>query len=265
MPESWEYPNSDVRAIVETLTREIKSVLEGNLEGLYLKGSLALGDFNAETSDVDLLVITKERVTDEDFTKLAEMHSQIQKTANRYANEVEPAYVPLHDIQNFSPRHEYPALERGPDERLKWKSLGANWILEFWTVRERGITLYGPDPKTLIPPIPKEEMVVAARQVLQEDWLEWVDTWANPEWHTHAGEMRYVVETMCRALYIVAHGELSSKPKAVRWALEALPEPWPALVNQSQSWTAGGAVDWTATAEVEAFVRWTAARLQGEG
>lgn len=52
------YPNPDVQEIIETLVRQIKSVLADNLEGLYLKGSLALGDFNPETSDVDLLVIT---------------------------------------------------------------------------------------------------------------------------------------------------------------------------------------------------------------
>jgi predicted nucleotidyltransferase len=255
------YPNQDVRAIVESLTREIGSVLEGNLEGLYLKGSLALGDFNSETSDVDLLVITRELVTNKDFTALTRMHGQIEKMPNRYASDIELTYISLDAIQNFRPGQEYPALERGQGEKLKWKLLGANWILEFWTVRERGITLLGPDPKTLIPPISAAEVVAATRQVVAEDWLEWVDTWAEPGWQTHAGELRFAVETMCRALYTAARSELPSKPKAVRWALETLPQPWSGLVAESQSWAAGGAAEHCVTAEVEAFVRWTAARL----
>ncbi|MER3555417.1 MAG: hypothetical protein C4331_14030 [Meiothermus sp.] len=258
------YPNPDVQEIIETLVRQIKSVLADNLEGLYLKGSLALGDFNPETSDVDLLVITKELVSGEDFTRLAAMHEQIQRLPNRYTNDVELAYIPLHAILNFRPRREYPALERGAGEKLKWKALGANWVLEFWTVRERGVRLFGPDPKGLIPPISKGEMVAATRQVLREDWLEWVNTWDNPDWRTHAGEMRFVVETMCRVLYTVAQGELSSKPKAVRWAQETLQEPWRSLIAQSQSWNAGGVLDKATVAQVEAFVRWTAERLQDE-
>jgi len=258
------YPNADVQEVAETLVRQIMSVLADTLEGIYLKGSLALGDFDPQTSDVDLLVITKKLVTGESFAELAKMHDGIQTLSNRYANEVELAYVPLSAIQNFRPRQEYPALERGVGERLKWKSLGANWILEFWTVREHGITLCGPDPKTLIPPITSDEIVGAVRQVLAQDWLEWVDTWDSPEWSTHAGEMRFVVETLCRALYTVGHGELSSKPKAVRWALETLPEPWRSLITESQSWAAGGSLDGARVAQIEAFVRWTAARLHDE-
>ncbi|MBF6594542.1 MAG: DUF4111 domain-containing protein [Thermaceae bacterium] len=243
------------------MLKAIKSVLSDNLEGIYLKGSLALGDFDPKTSDIDLLVINKELVSEEDFTRLAEMHSQIQKMHNRYANEVELAYVPLSAIQNFRPQQQYPVLERGVGERLKWKSLGANWILEFWTVREHGITLYGPNPKTLIPPITSDEIVGAVRQVLAQDWLEWVDTWDSPEWSTHAGEMRFVVETLCRALYTVGHGELSSKPKAVRWALLTLPEPWRSLITESQSWVAGGSLDGARVAQIEAFVRRVATQV----
>lgn len=73
--------------------------------------------------------------------------------------------------------------------------------------------------------------------------------------------MRFVIETVCRALYTAAHGELPSKPKAVRWALKTLPQPWPALVAESQFWAAGGAAELSITAEVEAFVRWAAAWL----
>ena len=57
------YPNADVQEVAETLVRQIMSVLADTLEGIYLKGSLALGDFNPETSDVDLLVTFEDGFT----------------------------------------------------------------------------------------------------------------------------------------------------------------------------------------------------------
>lgn len=97
----WMYPNADVRTIVEILVGQIASTLEDNLEALYLRGALALGDFNPETSDIDLLVLTRELVTDKDFTALTRMHGQIEKMPNRYASDIELAYAPLDAIQNF--------------------------------------------------------------------------------------------------------------------------------------------------------------------
>lgn len=254
--------NPAVRGILEVLHQRIPQVLGDNLEGLYVKGSLVLGDFNPETSDVDLLVVIKEPVSEEDFPALVEMHDEIQTLPNPYAHELELAYIPIHAIQSFETRRRYPALERGEKQKLKGKSLGANWILEFWTVREHGVILYGPDPKTLIPPIFPDQIMGAVRTVLAEDWLAWVDTWDDPEWPTHQGEMRFVVETMCRASYTLEYARVSSKPVAVRWALEALAEPWPALIRHSQSWATGGVATPQTVSEVEAFVRWTVNSLE---
>lgn len=249
--------------MVTLLQREIVAELGWNLEGLYLKGSLALGDFNPETSDIDLLALVKEPLAAEEFTRLARRHARIHSLPHRYAKEVELAYVPVGDVQRFQSGKAYPALERG--ERLKWKPLGANWILEFWTVRERGGVLYGPDPKALIPPISPAEVRAAVRRVLAQDWLEWVATWQEPGWQTQAGEMRFVVETMCRALYTGRSGRLISKPKAVEWALEAWPQPWSGLVRQSQAWRAGGKVEPSVCAQVARLVGWTQQQLARGG
>ncbi|NJK45712.1 MAG: DUF4111 domain-containing protein [Pleurocapsa sp. SU_196_0] len=142
-----------------------------------------------------------------------------------------------------------------------WRELGVNWLLECWTVRERGIALYGPNPKSLITPIPPVRLVEVVRERLA-DWLAYANTVDDPGWRSHLGEMRYTVETMCRALYTLATHELCGKPSAVRWALETLPEPWHALVVRSQSWRVGVPVGEAVSAEVRAFVRWVARRAE---
>ncbi len=57
------YP--DVNAVLTILLDGAQSVLGDHFIGLYLYGSLASGDFNPQTSDVDFLVVTDTDLTDE--------------------------------------------------------------------------------------------------------------------------------------------------------------------------------------------------------
>lgn len=257
------YPNPEVREIVEALVSGVGGVLGADLMGIYLRGSLVTGDFNPETSDVDLLIVVGQNLNQADFERLDAMHRRIQTlpalALNRYANEVELAYVPVSDINGFEPGEWYISLERG--EGLRWKQLRHNWVVEFWAVREHGVTLLGPEPKTFIEPIPMERVVGAIRLELG-NWLLWVDSWDSPGWQNnpenHAGEMRFAVETMCRVLYTLTHLGLCSKKVAACWALDNLPEPWSLLIQESQSWQAGGAVSPNTTRQIADFIRWVA-------
>jgi hypothetical protein len=67
-----------------------------------------------------------------------------------------------------------------------------------------------------------------------------------------------VVETMCRALYTLARGELASKERSVAWAVETLPEPWPLTVERSRGWRGDDTPDPAIVPEVRRFVLWAA-------
>jgi len=49
-----------------------------------------------------------------------------------------------------------------------------------------------------------------------------------------------------------------SKPKAVEWAVSALPEPWRALVERAVAARADESADPDSVADVLAFVEWVA-------
>jgi predicted nucleotidyltransferase len=251
------YPHPDIQSIVEALVQAIRETLKNNLEGIYLRGSLVTGDFDPLTSDVDLLIVVNRDLNQADFDQLDAMHKRIQILPNRYSNEIELAYVPTSDVNGFEPGKKYISIERG--ELLRWKQLRYNWVVEFWSVREQGIALFGPDPKTFIEPIPMERVTKAIRLELGA-WQEYVKSWDSPSWQTHAGEMRFAVETMCRVMYTLELHQLCSKPVAVRWALEKLEEPWIRLIRKSQSWQGGGAVSPLTAKQTSKFVRWVIAK-----
>jgi hypothetical protein len=78
------------------------------------------------------------------------------------------------------------------------------------------------------------------------------------DWRLPRSHKAYVVETMCRALYTLTCGTLTSKVQAVAWALETLPEPWLSTVKRSQTWRSDTTVDPAINPQVQQFVLWVA-------
>jgi hypothetical protein len=124
-------------------------------------------------------------------------------------------------------------------------------------VREHGITLYGPEPQTLIDPISTIKIKQAIRGLLGY-WVAWAQEPDDPDWLLVKGHQAYVIETMCRALYALDSGELAGKAKAAAWASAALPEPWRALVTESQTWRTSKVIDADNAKVMLAFVHWAA-------
>jgi hypothetical protein len=86
----------------------------------------------------------------------------------------------------------------------------------------------------------------------------WAYDLDNPEWQWPRSHKFYVVETMCRALYTLAHGEIGSKPQSVAWARQSLPEPWRGLVERAQAWQNDRTMDESLIKPVRGFVLWAA-------
>lgn len=248
--------NAQINELLATLMQELPARLPANLVGLYLRGSLLMGDFRPATSDIDLLAVTYQRVSNAEYERLAELHTQIAQSDHPFAQRIEIAYIDRNALRRFQPGQRFPTLGQG--ETLAWSEHFSNWILERWMVREHGIALFGPMPTTLIEPIARQELVDATRGRLQ-NWIEWASDITDDEWQWPRRHKAYVVETMCRIYNTLVTGEIRSKPQAVAWAQATLPEPWATLVASSQSWHGDDSLDPTLIVPVRDFILWVAA------
>ena len=246
-----------INQLIAHLLTELPTQLPANLVGVYLRGSLATGDFRPESSDIDLLAVTYQRVNDAEFARLAELHQTIAASDHPFGTRLEIAYIDRDALRRYQPGQRFPTLGQG--ETLVWAEHQSNWLLERWMVREQGIALVGPFPMTLIDPIPTAAIVDATRARLQ-DWAEWAYDINDPEWQWPRRHKFYVVETMCRALHTLATGAIQSKPQGVAWARQHLPAPWRALVTRSQAWQTDDTLDASLIAPVRDFVLWAAAQ-----
>ncbi len=254
------YP-TEVSGLIEALFAGVRDALGDNLLGFYLRGSLALGDFNPETSDVDLLVVTHQPVSEAEFAALAALHARTPAGHEPDEHHYEISYVDRASLKRFEPgERRHPTT--GTDWPFDWADHRDNWVLERWTVRERGVALFGPDPKVLIAPISPEELRAAVRAEIEERVRAWAGGQVAPDWLLPRYYQAFEVETVCRALYTLARGELPTKPRAVAWAIETLPEPWRSLVQRCQAWRADDTLDPSTVPDVMRFVRWAASRAE---
>lgn len=223
-------PYPEVNVLLQELLENVQAVLGNHLLGMYLDGSLTSGDFDQD-SDIDFVVVTDEDVSGALCLTLQAMHEHIAALDTRLAIQLEGSYISQHAIRRFDPEYAlHPSIERGSGERLKMVVHDESWAVHRYVLRERGITLIGPSPQTLIDPVSPAELRKAMLNVLHV-WAAHILN--HPEEMKSRGYQSYTVLSLCRILYTLQSGEVVSKPFAMRWAKEALGEKWVSLIDRA--------------------------------
>src|SRR5262245_19888407 len=72
-----------VDEVVQTYLPLVDAALPGVVEGLYLHGSIALGDFCADRSDVDFVAVCPARPAEDAVAGLAQVHAELARERPR--------------------------------------------------------------------------------------------------------------------------------------------------------------------------------------
>jgi len=223
-------PYPDVNEILSLLLFNVKEILQDQFVGMYLYGSLSSGDFKPETSDIDFLVVTTDTLSKETITALEVMHNRTWATSLKRAGKLEGAYVPKEPIRRHNSNGvPCPTINEG---KFFVDKLGSDWIIQRHVVREYGLVIEGPDPKTLIDFVSPNDIRGAVMGTLREWWFPMLD---DPTWlrNGESGDRAFAVITMCRVLHALEHGTIASKPKAIQWAQAKLGVPLKKLIDQA--------------------------------
>ena len=225
------YP--ELASVLQQFVASVQNALGSNFIGAYLVGSLATGDFDLD-SDVDLLILTKAELGDAELRALQTIHVDIHALGCYPAEHLEGSYLsadllnradlvgvePLWYVDNGST-----SLERSIHDN--------QWHVR-WILRERGITIIGPDPKTLLDPVPTGALrseAVAAIQELESRFVAEIDRplgWFN----TRFGQS-FAALTCCRMLQTCKTGIVQSKLSGVKWAEQSLDPAWCELIRKA--------------------------------
>ena len=236
------YPTAyaEVNEILNLLLSNVSEILAGQFVGMYLYGSLSSGDFDPQGSDIDFLVVTSELLSSEKIAELGSMHDRFWASGLEWASRLEGTYIPTDALRRYEPSAAaYPTIN---EARFYVDGHGTDWVIQRHIVRECGVVVAGPQPKTLIDPISPEEIRNAVLGILNDWWFPMLD---DPAWLSgHAAEYHaYTVLTMCRALHALQHGTIVSKPAAAKWAQAELGEPWSQVIQRSLAQRLGRGTD----------------------
>ncbi len=220
-------PYTDINALIELILSSLQHILGAKLIGLYLHGSLVIGDFDPGISDIDLVAALSMQIDEREFAALQTMHSDIVQQYREWDNRIEVCYISLAALNTVRSRTSQIA-NISPGEPLHMRESTREWLSNWYLVREKGAALFGPSPKEFIEPISKEEFIQAIKAHARA-WGEWIH-----DMHTWKGHA-YAILTMCRALYTCTNGEQVSKKQAGLWVQQTLPQ-WSQLIRNAFLW-----------------------------
>jgi shikimate kinase len=218
---------ADLNAVLRELTHGAITVLGDNLVGAYLQGSFALGDAD-QYSDVDFLIPTRAPITPGQEAALRALHASFPARAIGWAKHLEGSYPPADELRTLAAvGRPWLYVDNGASQ-MEW-STHCNSAVTRWILREHGVILTGPEPKTLVDPVSAADLRAqvhhdAKRFIpLLAGWADLDNAWTQP----------YVVATFCRFLHTLDTGLVSSKREAMTWARHTLDPQWSDLIQQA--------------------------------
>ncbi|MBR4068468.1 MAG: DUF4111 domain-containing protein [Clostridia bacterium] len=215
--------------LLERFTAMSRRIFGDNLLGVYLHGSLAMGCFNPQKSDIDLLLAVEREPTDEE--KLAFMQQVIAFNEEAPAKGLElsivtrdavnPFCYPTHFVLHFSPMH-LDWFRRDPTGYVQhMKGEDPDLAAHCTVVRKCGKVLCGAPVEAFFGDVPTAAYLDSIRQDVagaEEDIVT---------------DPIYMTLNLCRVLAYAREGLVLSKQEGGQWGLSHLPEEHCPVIRQA--------------------------------
>lgn len=250
-PDSAEYKLNERMIMMETnvpyaflLDRFVEAsrkILQDNLLGIYLHGSAVMGCFNPLKSDLDLIIVIRETMTDE--IKRTYMDQILALDSEAPAKGIEmsvvtrdvcdPFVYPTPFDLHYSRMHSEWYRQDPEDYIQKMKGTDQDLAAHFTVIRGRGQCLYG---------LPVGEIF---GEVPEQDYLDsiWNDICDAEEDITE--DTMYLTLNLARVLAYLKEKQVFSKKEGGMWALQHLPREYhPAVTLAMQEYETGGPVQY---------------------
>jgi hypothetical protein len=239
-----------VGAYAGAVAEALRATLGGDLVGLYLHGSAAIGDYHPTRSDVDLLAVCAAPLGDTARDTVAARLAAdalpcpaaggLEFSLITRSEATNPGAAPAYELHGWDGRGRLHA-DPGPGD--------PDLPLHFAAVRASGVVIFGPAPSDVFREVGRDELL--PRLAAELDWAD-----------AHASSS-YRVLTACRALRVLAEGRLCSKREAAEWVLERGDSP-PLVAAVLHHHIAATSPAGLEPAAVAAFIATVRAQLQAQ-
>ncbi len=215
--------------ILDEITKKSREILGDALTGVYLHGSMAMGCFHADKSDIDLIAVVDGDVSDAQKMRLMEAFVHFNGQAPPKGLEISvvkrehcsPFHYPTPYELHFSPAHLQRFLEDPQDYVEKMKGEDIDLAAHFTVIRKYGIVLFGEKIEDVFAPVPEAaylDSIYADIEHAAQDILK---------------QPVYMILNLCRTLAFVREGLCLSKEEGGKWGLGHLPPEHTPLVLEA--------------------------------
>ena len=223
-----------VQAIVDAYLEAVDDEAPGLVEGLYLTGSTALGEFRPHTSDIDFLAVTTNRPDADAIAALGRAHARVRKRCPRPF--FDGRYVTWDQLAR-DPRQAGP----GPysyEGRFLGQGQGDCSPVTWHTVASCGVRCRGPEPADLAIWTDSAALHSWTLNNFDSYWRplmrrarRFPDPWSLTAFTSYGAV--WVVLSVCRLHYTLATGNICSKEEAGCYGLRTFPEQWHRVLNEA--------------------------------
>lgn len=250
-----KYPAIDL-VIIDFSTNLLK-ILKEKIVGIYLTGSLSYGDFVLERSDIDLLVVVKDKLDINEIELIRNLHKDIEVKYSSWKERIECSYTPIYMLNEILPPKE-PRPWIGSGVLYPEAPYGNEWIINSYLLQEYGIPIYGKQYKELLTkPIDILEVQKACvRDIFKE--IEPKIKYKEELYDSHI--QSYTVLNICRILYTVFNAKVGSKVVSAKWVKEVFAPQWSSLIIKSEKWKYGE--DLNSIEEVVEFIKFSISKIK---
>lgn len=235
--------------------------LPGRFEGLYLTGSIALGDFRPGVSDVDFVAMTAGLLDDGALSVLDAVHAELRAKGDR--PEFDGLYLRWEDLANVPERAQRRPYHLGGAFHRADLCFEANPVT--WRVlRDHGMVMRGPAPASLDIWTDPRGLADWTIRNLNSYWADWIDRHASlltgkPKSEQFDAQVAaWGALGVARLHYTLTTGGITSKDGAGAYAMTRFPARWRPILETCRAArprAAPAAFSPTQFGEVLAFMR----------
>ncbi|PEM19039.1 nucleotidyltransferase [Bacillus toyonensis] len=215
----------EVKQLMEQYIVGLKEIfLDGKIVGVYVYGSITLGAFHIETSDVDFVAVLNDSVNEAEKQQIVELHKKMSEST--LGKRMDGMYIPLADLGKYNHEiNEYVYCADGKANIGHWDINAVTW----WTLKNQGITVIGKEVEDLPLQIKWDDVVNTMQYNVEQYWSEkakqpylfFIEEWVES-----------AVVTMGRILYTLDYKTIVSKDRGLQYLLERSAKEWEPLLKE---------------------------------
>ncbi len=227
--EVLELQSSRLYKVTTRFTEQSRMILGDNLTGVYLHGSAIMGCYNPDKSDIDLIVVVEDPLSDDMKRKFMDMVMALNEAGPAKGIEMSivwrpdcnPFLYPTPFELHFSTMHA-DRYRNDPDDYIKkMKGTDPDLAAHFTIIRKRGKCLHGAPIDDVFADVPRSDYIDSI----------WKDI-ADAEEEIAENPM-YMILNLARVLAYLKDNLVLSKKEGGKWAIDNLPGKYHSLIQDA--------------------------------